>query len=59
MKTYVPLRLYLVIVTVYNWNTVHCEGRVDVRERVGDLNLEFECIFVANMPVPVAVRSKA
>jgi hypothetical protein len=49
MKIYVHSRLYLVIVTVHYWSTLHCEVRAEVKETVGDLNMEFDCKFIANM----------
>jgi hypothetical protein len=48
MKTYVPSRPHLVIVTVYYWNTVHCEVRAEVKQTGDDLNMEFDFKFVAN-----------
>jgi len=49
MKTIVTPRLYLVIVTVYDWNNFRCEVRAEVKETLGDLNMEFDCKFVVNM----------
>jgi len=44
MKTILTPRLYFVIVAVY-----YRELRVEVKETLGDLNMEFDCKFVVNM----------
>jgi len=52
MKTIVTSRLYLVVVTVYDWNTLRCEVRAEVKETLGDLNMQSDCKFIVNPLMP-------